>query len=267
MKKYLACSVSVIIPFYNAADSILAALKSISAQTLLPNEIIIVDDCSSEKDHLSLEKIIDVFNADSTRQVQIKLITLDENKGASFARNIAIKYASAKYLAFLDADDVWAKKKIELQYSFMESQGLFMTGHGYIFDLKNEKIIDKPFSHSEVKKYQFVYTNPFFTPTVMVRRDGFKLFDESFRRVDDYKCWLENFDYGNIALIHNKLAGGFKHPIGAGGLTGSLSKMHSAYILVLESLFEEQVISTRFYYLAKVIEFFKYPLRIIRAKI
>lgn len=267
MRKYQVCSVSVVIPFYNAASSISAALLSVFAQTLLPQEIIIVDDCSCEGESLLLRKIVDDFNSDSNCKIIIKLSTLDYNKGASCARNVAIKEASAKYLAFLDADDVWARKKIELQYNFMETNSFFMTGHGYIFDLKKENIVDEAFSYSEVNKYQFIYTNPFFTPTIMVRREGFRLFDESFRRVDDYKCWLENFDYGNIAIIHNKLAGGFKHPIGAGGLTGSLSKMHSAYINVLKSLYKEKVISTPFYCLAKLVEFLKYPLRIIRTKI
>ena len=267
MQNNPACSVSVVIPFYNAASSISAALTSVFAQTLLPIEIVIVDDCSCEHESVLLKDIMDSFNVDISNQVKIKLITLNENNGASYARNIAIKQARANYLAFLDADDVWAKNKIELQYNFMESNGYFMVGHGYIFDLKKEKIVDEPFSYSKVNKYQFIYTNPFFTPTVMVRRECFKLFDESFRRVDDYKCWLENFDSGNIAIIHNKLAGGFKHPIGAGGLTGSLTKMHSAYMNVLKSLYEEQVISTPFYCLAKLVEFLKYPLRIIRTKI
>jgi glycosyltransferase involved in cell wall biosynthesis len=267
MKKYRPCSVSVVIPFYNASSSISAALTSIFEQTLLPSEIIIVDDCSCEHELVLLKDIIDGFNGNLSNQVLINLLILSDNNGASYARNIAIKEAKEKYLAFLDADDVWAKNKVDLQYNFMESKDYFMVGHGYIFDLTNEKIVDEPLSYSKVNKYQFIYTNPFFTPTVMVLRESFKLFDESFRRVDDYKCWLENFDSGNIAIIHNKLAGGFKHPIGAGGLTGSLSKMHLAYMNVLKSLHEEQVISPVFYYLAKLVEFLKYPLRIIATKI
>lgn len=267
MKEYSTCSVSVIIPFYNAASTILAALTSVFEQSLLPREIIIVDDCSSEQQYNSLKDIITCFNADLSKQLPIKLLTLNENKGASHARNVAVEAASAKYLAFLDADDVWAKNKIDLQYNFIEREGYFMVGHGYIFDLNIEEIVDEPFSYSIVKKYQFIYTNPFFTPTIMVRRKSFKLFDDSFRRVDDYKCWLENFDSGNIAIIHNKLAGGFKHPIGDGGLTGSLSKMHLAYINVLKSLYKEKVISGPFFCLARLVEFLKYPLRIIRTKI
>ena len=266
IKEYRACSVSVIIPFYNASTSVLAAITSVFLQTLLPKEIIIVDDCSSEKEYLLLKAIIDGYNAEASSQVKVKSFKLKENRGASCARNVAIKNASGKYLAFLDADDVWAKNKIELQYNFMEDRALFMTGHGYIYDLAKESIVDKPLSYSYINRYQFIYTNPFFTPSVMVHRNGFKLFDESFRRADDYKCWLENFNPGRIAIIDNKLAGGFKHPIGAGGLTGSLSEMHSAYNKVLNSLYEEKVISVSFYCLAKCFELLKYPLRVIITK-
>jgi len=264
-KKKLA-NVSVIIPYYNAGATIKRCLLSIYMQTLSVFEVIIVDDCSSENEHLLLKSIIVDFNSNSAWQVSIKLITLRVNKGASYARNIAIKNASAKYLAFLDADDVWLKNKIELQYDFMESNSFFMTGHGYVFDLKKENVADKAFSYRDVNKCEFIYKNPFFTPTIMVLREGLKLFDESFRRVDDYKCWLENFSSGNAAIINIKLAGGFKHPIGASGLTGSLSKMHSAYIDVLKSLYAERVISAPFYYLAKLIELLKYPLRKICSK-
>jgi len=266
LKTSITSSVSVIIPFYNASNTIFSTLVSVFEQTILPREIIIVDDCSSEKEHLLLKKMINNFNADPDKQVLIKFSKLNENKGASYARNIAIKNASAKYLAFLDADDFWLKNKIELQYDFMESNSFFMTGHGYVFDLKKENVADEIFSYREVNKCEFIYRNPFFTPTVMVLREDFKLFDESFRRVDDYKCWLENFSSGNAAIINIKLAGGFKHPIGASGLTGSLSKMHSAYIDVLKILYAERVISAPFYYLAKLIELLKYPLRKIRSK-
>lgn len=267
VKTHPICSVSVIIPFYNAASSVSASLKSVFSQTVLPSEIIIVDDCSDKKEIAILKQIVDRFNSIQADKVEITLLTLNENKGASFARNIAIKKSTMKYLAFLDADDVWANNKIEVQYGFMEGGDFFMTGHGYIFDLNKEKFSNGVFSFSKINKYQFIYTNPFFTPTVMALREGFKLFDESFRRADDYKCWLDNFGSRNVAKINIKLAGGFKHPIGVGGLSGSFNKMHLAHIDVLKSLYAERVISAPFYYVAKLVEIFKYPLRLILSKI
>ncbi|NRD31337.1 glycosyltransferase family 2 protein [Shewanella sp. DC2-4] len=266
MKSNTICSVSVIIPFYNAGKTIDVALTSVFEQTLLPSEIIIVDDCSNENNAFLLNNLIEKINRCLSTAIPIKLVTLDFNRGASYARNIAITNAQCKYLAFLDSDDKWYKNKLKYQFEFMEENSLFMTGHGYIFDLNKSSFKEVPFSYSLVNRVQFIYTNPFFTPTVMVRRDSFKPFDCSFRRVDDYKCWIENYTPDSVAIIHNKLAGGFKHPIGSGGLTGSLSKMHDSYIEVLKSLYGEKKISLRFFYLARLVECVKYPLRIIRNK-
>jgi glycosyltransferase involved in cell wall biosynthesis len=260
MKKYPVCAVSVILPFYNAANSIELSLNSVFEQSLLPLEIIIVDDASKKEEHLELIKIIDKYN---NKIVTINHYSIDVNKGASFCRNIAINHAKGKYLAFLDADDVWHERKLELQYAFMEKSNCSMSGHSYIFNLNNERFTDVLPLTQKVEKWHFIYKNPFFTPTVMALRKGFKLFDDSFRRVDDYKCWLENFKEGEVYLLTSELAGGFKHPIGAGGLTSSVDKMHKAYVLVLRALYNENVISKMFFYFALTIEFFKYPMRLL----
>lgn len=260
-------SVSVIIPFYNAANSISASLESVFAQTVKPKEVIVVDDFSSKEQQLLLKTIIDGFNGRLEKHMVIRSVRHSSNKGAASARNTAIKMSTAKYLAFLDSDDVWDATKLEKQYYFMEKNNLFLTGHGYIYDLNNGKFDDVPFRYRNIKKYEFIYTNPFFTPTVMVCREGFKLFDESFRRADDYKCWLENYKENKVGIINQNLAGGFKHPIGDFGLTGSFSKMHLAYIEVLHSLFRHKKISIIFYFISIVVEYCKYPLRIILSKL
>ncbi|MGL4476285.1 MAG: glycosyltransferase family 2 protein [Shewanella sp.] len=267
MKDNTICSVSVIIPFFNACQTIEVALLSVLEQSLLPSEIIIVDDCSDEENASILSKVIANLNSLSSTKTPIKLLTLDANKGASYARNTAVNNAGYKYLAFLDSDDKWCEDKIKYQFEFMEKYSLFMSGHGYIFNL-NESGFNVPSpGYRLVNRFEFIYTNPFFTPTIMVRRDGFHNFDPSFRRADDYKCWLCNFKSGSVAIMHCQLAGGFKHPIGVGGLTGSMKKMHDSYVDVLKSLCQEKVISSQFYYLARFVEFIKYPLRIIINKL
>ncbi|ETI61402.1 glycosyltransferase family 2 protein [Marinomonas profundimaris] len=255
------CSVSVIIPFFNASDTIALSLRSVLKQSLMPLEIIIVNDSSEHEEYMKLNAIVDGLDGSF---LPISVYSIPENKGAAYCRNLAIKHAKGKYLAFLDSDDVWHCSKIKLQYNFMEKNNCFLSGHGYIHNLKNKSFVefdDVPVRL--VKKYVFSYRNPFFTPTVMVVKNGFKGFDESFRRVDDYKCWLENFKEKRFFYLNEKLAGGFKSPIGESGLTGSIVEMHKSYMLVLFSLYKEGYISRRFIFLSVSLEYIKYPLRLL----
>ena len=104
--------VSIITPSYNSAKFIKECVESVLAQTYTNWEIIIVDDFSQDN---SKDKIAVLSEIDS----RIKTIFLDENIGAAEARNVAIRKAKGKYIAFLDSDDLWEPQKLEKQLSFM----------------------------------------------------------------------------------------------------------------------------------------------------
>lgn len=98
--------ISVIIPYYNQFDYLKFAIDSVLSQSLNAYEIILVDNNSDEP-----EKLMNLINV---RGNKIKL--LSQNKqGASAARNLGIEQAQGDYIAFLDADDWWHFKKLELQ--------------------------------------------------------------------------------------------------------------------------------------------------------
>lgn len=248
--------VSVIIPCYNSHSVIGRCLDSVKHQTHAVFEVIVIDDGS--KDVHQLIDIISKFK----KSLSITLVLNKENKGAAYARNRGIEIAKGKYLAFLDSDDVWHPQKIITQIDYMEKYSLRITGHGYVPDLSHSKMsatTNKP--AKKIGKFNFCIGNPFYTPTIMVRRSGFVHFDERHRRVDDYRCWLENIISGESWLLPHRLAGGFKPPIGASGLTGSLPKMHASYLAVLKNLFQEGRVSFTFYAIASTIEYIKYPIR------
>lgn len=252
----MKASVSVIMPHYNALNTIRRSIDSVVNQTLPVGEIIIVDDGSTSVDEL-------VFLVSGYENiVPIVLIALDGNYGAAYARNVGIQHSKFKYIAFLDSDDVWHPEKIKLQYSVMEEHDVFLSGHGYLFNLNNQKFqAQASVVFNSFHSSKFMWGNPLFTPTVMARRDGFISFDERYRRVDDYKCWYENLCNGTFALLSADLAGGFKAPIGVSGLSGSLSLMHAAYLDVLKSLLIEKKMSYFEYLLAATCERIKYPVR------
>ena len=99
--------ISVIIPTYNRGESIIESINSVLKQTYHNLEIIIIDDGSTDNTELLISNLNDY---------RIKYIKLNENKGASFARNEGIKIASGKYITFQDSDDLYHLDKIEIQY-------------------------------------------------------------------------------------------------------------------------------------------------------
>lgn len=252
----MKADVSVVMPHYNALETVWRSIESVIAQTLPVRELVIVDDGS--RDFSELSKLVECYSS----QLKITLIPLAVNAGAANARNVGIVSATSTYIAFLDSDDVWHPQKIEIQYGYMQKHPVSLTGHDYIFDLQQ-----RPFSDAlqlvtkDIGKSDFIFGNPLFTPTVMARKDSFIYFDPRFRRVDDYKCWYENLLNGHHQLLSLPLAGGYKRAIGVSGLTGSARLMHKSYLEVLRSLREEGGMSLGEYILAFLCEGLKYPVR------
>jgi glycosyltransferase involved in cell wall biosynthesis len=257
--------VSVVIPCFNATKTIIRCLDSVAAQTELPLEIVVVDDGSEDE----IASLVDQWR--DCNVVPLHIIQ-QVNRGAASARNTGISAAKGRYIALLDADDIWLPDKLKIQREIMERECLTLCGHSYLFEAKNlhSNVLNVKSSSLQVKrfsKWDFVYRNPFFTPTVMIDKNHFSGFDERFRRADDYKAWVENIHQDRCGFINHVLAAGFKPPIGHSGLTGSIYKMHISYLEVLKALRHEKKISKKFYFGAVLIEFVKYPLRYAYSKI
>lgn len=109
--------VSVVIPNYNRTESLFKALNSIAGQTRVPSEVIIIDDCSSPENLADIKLIVEAFHS----QLNTSLLVNERNQGANFSRNRGISSARSKYIAFLDSDDLWMPKKLELQMAQIEA--------------------------------------------------------------------------------------------------------------------------------------------------
>lgn len=112
--------VSIITPTYNAEKFITETLKSVQNQTYQNWEMILVDDASTDE---TVKSISDFAKKDS----RIKLFKLEKNSGNGFARNIALEKAVGKYIAYLDADDLWFPNKLEKQIQFLKENNLHFT--------------------------------------------------------------------------------------------------------------------------------------------
>jgi len=103
------CDVSVVIPAYNAENFIVDALESIAKQTVLPKEVIVINDGS--RNHT--RKVIQDWISQSKMTFSVYLHS-QENRGISAARNMGMKKSSGMWIAFLDADDIWENNHLEV---------------------------------------------------------------------------------------------------------------------------------------------------------
>lgn len=160
MDKEKQSLVSIVVPVYNVENFIETTIKKVQEQTYENWELLLVDDCSQDK---SLEKI-NRFLADG----KVQLIQQPYNQGAARARNRGVQEARGRYLAFLDADDIWEPKKLETQIAFMEETQSAFSFLSYEFadarGVGNGKIAHVP----EKLTYQEALKNTIiFTSTVM----------------------------------------------------------------------------------------------------
>lgn len=129
--------VSVIIPYYKKKFFIKSCINSVIKQNYKKLEILIVYDDESLQDLHFLKKII-------SKDKRIKIIINKKNLGAGESRNIGIKQSTGKYIAFIDADDKWNKKKISKQLAFMKKTKCKLSHTGYTVSKLNKKKIYRP---------------------------------------------------------------------------------------------------------------------------
>ncbi len=146
--------VSIITPSYKSEKFISKTIESVLNQTYKNWEMIIIDDCSPDNSNKIIEKYIKEDN-------RIKLIKLSKNSGPAVARNVGIKEAKGRFIAFLDSDDIWLPEKLEKQISFMEQKNLPMTYSSYyIIDEEDnplgEYIVEPVLTYKELLKRNMV---------------------------------------------------------------------------------------------------------------
>ena len=116
--------VSIIIPVHNAGNYIEDTVRSVLDQTFSGWELILVENGSTDDSKEKLEKI-------GTLDTRIKVMSLTEASSAAKARNAGIKEAKGRYIAFLDADDLWRENKLERELAFMKDKNAAFVFTGY----------------------------------------------------------------------------------------------------------------------------------------
>jgi glycosyltransferase involved in cell wall biosynthesis len=177
--------ISVVIPAYNAADTILNCINSVLQQTVSIYEIIIVNDGS-------LDNTESIVNEYKVKRNQRNLYIISQpNGGPAKARNRGIMEAKGDWISFLDADDRWLPEKTALQLNILELYPESRILGTFLYSDKPEK---RNNNHYKIPTFtKMLFKNYFSTSTVMVRKDVIikYYFDEMKRYSEDHKLWLQ----------------------------------------------------------------------------
>ncbi|CAG4918463.1 MULTISPECIES: glycosyltransferase family A protein [Acidithrix] len=174
-------SISAIVTSYNSKGTIGPAIESVLAQSFKPQEIIVVDDGSSD----GSKEIINSYSG----EIQI---AFRENGGPSKARNHGIELASESWLAFLDGDDIWHPKKLELQIeASRQNPDLQIIATDWSREIS--KLDDHIKSQRRYFAEDIAILNRFQTSTVMMKRElarSINGFDSELDSAEDWDMWL-----------------------------------------------------------------------------
>jgi len=225
--------VSVVTPAFNNAATIGRALASIAAQDAKPVEAIVVDDGSTDATIDAVRAMVPAMNG-----VRLRLFR-QRNSGAGAARNRAIATASAKWLAFLDADDAWLPAKLARSVAVSEADDLVMSSHNlWGIDAAGEHLIDSRarWLTNPADPYRTLFLRGFISSsTVLVRRDAVLAvggFDDSLRSAQDYELWLAVLAKakGRFATFADPL---LRYTLAEDGITSRLERKVACSLAIL----------------------------------
>lgn len=176
--------VSVLIPTFNRQETIGRAVSSVLKQTHQELECIVIDDASTDKTLALLAAIDDP---------RVKVISLSENRGVSFARNKGFSQAKGEAIALLDSDDEWLEDKLERQLPLLEKYPLV---HGEEIWVRNGKRVNQKKVHRKEggrifeRCLHLCLISP--SATLMTRELYRKMngFREDYPVCEDYELWL-----------------------------------------------------------------------------
>ena len=191
--------ISVITPAFNDELFIKETIESVLNQSHKNLELIIVDDCSTDRT-LAIAK--------SFNDSRIRIIQNDNNYGAAYSRNRALEVATGEYVAFLDADDLWKKNKLEKQIKFMIYNNYQFSYSKYSIILENDNnhiVVGGP---NKITHKDFLRMNYVGCLTVIYRKNLFpdlRIPNDIYKR-NDYALWLKLSERADCYLLDEVLA-------------------------------------------------------------
>lgn len=258
--------ISVIIPVFNAQNTVVSAVSCVFNQTARNHikEVVVVDDGSTDD---SIERIKAHWEMDGTREKSIHGICLriirKENGGVSSARNLGIRESSGEWIAFLDSDDIWRKDKIAKQIELIrDNPEIECIGTGSAYDNAT------PGEHIEDCLYRMGIRDLLYKwwphiPSIIVKRSLLRrtgVFDESKKYAEDGDLFIRIAAITPIYYTSEELieCGHGKPSFGSSGLSLMIREMHIGSLMLVRDCYNNKYINWQEYYMYSMWETIRY---------
>ena len=188
---------SVIIPCYNVVDTLPPTFECLVKQSYKNFEVVFINDGSND----GTKELIENFKLD-----QDIIVINQKNYGLGSARNSGIKASKGKFLALLDADDLWEENKLEMVYNYLMKNNSRVICHNELVVNEKNKLLKKNYYGPHTTYEDLLFKNNCLSPSaVVIERDVFNevgYFTENLKLhgVEDYDMWLR------IAFLNIKIS-------------------------------------------------------------
>ncbi len=232
MKDRVDGLVSIIVPVYCAAAYVAETIGMVRAQSYENWDLLLIDDCSGDESVMIIEQTLSACERHSIQELppgigrieeyrcgegqRIFLICKDRNEGAAKARNTGLSLAKGRYIAFLDADDVWSLDKLARQLSFMKKKGAGFAFSAYEFGNEAAEPTGKVVHVPDRLTYREALSRTIiFTTTVVLDREVVP--DELIRmpqvESEDTATWWQILRAGHVACGLDEVLAIYRRPL------------------------------------------------------
>jgi glycosyltransferase involved in cell wall biosynthesis len=256
-------NISVIIPVYNASQTIEQCLDSVLKQTFIANyQIIAINDGSTDS---SLDKLQSYVANHQHSNFRFTIIN-QKNQGAACARNAGLLAATGDWVAFLDSDDRWLPDKIQIQIAYLLAH-INVDMVAGIFGVDRIDRLKRMDAENIITIRDQVLKNYFSPPTVLFRRsilDKIGLFNPNMRHSEEGFFFNNMVYHGKCVLLNQKVAESItnKKRWGECGLSGNLTKMEQGELFNIYQAYKNGYIHLPIYLYATCFSIIKFMRRV-----